>query len=112
MDNDRSLRPFDINPDCPPEDKQIIHRIIINFNTNLFLDTKPVTKHTLYEHQLAHYIPAIFFTTDQSNRNYIYQLTDENGKTITQYNNHNEYSLEQLVRIFISGHELTQDRNK
>ena len=34
------------------------------------------------------------------------------GKTITQNNNHNECTLEQLVRIFISGHELKQDRNK
>ena len=112
MNNDISLTPFDINPDCPTEDKQIIHRIIQNIKINLFRNTKTVTQHTLYKHHLSHYIPAIFLTTDQLNKNYIFQLTDENGNTITQYNNHNDHSLEQLVRIFISGHEMKQDRNR
>ena len=51
-------------------------------------------------------------TTDQLNKNYIFQLTDENNKTITQHNNHTEYSLEEIVRIFLHNHELKQDRDK
>ena len=66
----------------------------------------------MYKHHLSHCTPAIFLTTDQLNKNYIFQLPDENGNTITQYNNHNDYSLEQLGRIFISGHELKQDKNR
>ena len=66
----------------------------------------------MYKHHISHYITAIFLTTDQLNKNYIFQLADENGNTITQYNNHNDYSLEQLVRTFISGHQLKQYRNK
>ena len=94
MDNDISLTPFSVSPECTPENKRIIQNIIKNLKINLFLDTKPVTQHTLNKHHLSHYIPAICLTTDQLNKNYIFHLTDENKKTITQYNNHTEYSLE------------------
>ena len=100
MKNDISLSPFDINPDCPSEDKHIIQRLKKNIKINLFLNIKPVNQHTLYKHHLSHYIPAMFLTTDQLNKSYIFQLTDENGKTFTQYNNHTDDSLVQLVRIF------------
>ena len=53
-----------------------------------------MSQHTSYKHHLAHYVPAIILTTDQSNKNDIFQLTDKNGKTITQYDNHNEYKPE------------------
>ena len=33
-------------------------------------------------------------------------------KTITQYNNHNDYTLAEMVRILLSEHELKQDKNK
>ena len=46
-------------------------------------------------------MPAIILTTDQLNKIYIFQLTDENNKTITQYNNHTEYTLEEIVRILV-----------
>ena len=113
MDNDISLTPFSISPECTPENKQIIQNTIKNLKINLFLDTKPVThQHTLNKCHLSHYIPAICLTTDQLNKRYIFHLTDENNKTITQYNNHTEYSLEEIVRIFLHNHELKQDRNK
>ena len=92
MDNDISLTPFSISPECTPDNKQIIQKIIKNSKTNLFLDTKQVTQYTLHKHHLSHYIPAICLTTDHLNKNYIFQLTDENNKTITQYNNHANYS--------------------
>ena len=109
MDNDISLTPFSISPDCTPETKQIIQNIIKNLKINLFRDTKPVTQNTLNKHHLSHYIPAICLTTDQLNKNYIFHLTDENNKTITQGNSHTEYSLEEIVRIFLHNHELKQD---
>ena len=112
MDNDISLTPFSISPDCTPENKQIIQKIIKNLKINLFLDTKPLTQPTLNKHHLSHFIPAIFLTTDQLNKNYIFQLTDKNNKTITHYNNHTEYNLEEIVRIFLHNHELQQDRDK
>ena len=112
MDKDISLTPFSISPECTPENKQIIQEIIKNLKINLFLDTKSVTYHTLNKHHFSHYIPAIFPATDQLNKNYIFQLTDETNKTITQYSNHTEYTLEEIVRIFLHNHKLKQDRNK
>ena len=112
MDNNISLTPFSISPDCTPENKQIIQNIIKNLKINLLLDTKPTTQQTLNKHHLSHYAPAICLTTDQLNKNYIFHLTDENNKTITQYNNHTEYSLEEIVRIFLHNHEIKQDRDK
>ena len=47
-----------------------------------------------------------------SHKTYIFQQTEENGKTITQYNNHKEYNLKTIVRLFISGHELKQNKSK
>ena len=111
MDNDILLTPFSISPDCTRENKQIIQKIKKNLKINLFLDTKPVTQHTSNKHHLSRYIPAIFLTTDQLNKNYIFQITDENNKTITHYNNHTEYTLEEIVRFFIHNHELKQDRD-
>ena len=112
MDNDISLTLFSISPDCTPENKQIIQKTIKNLKIILFLDTKPITQHTINKHHLSHYIPTICLTTDQLNKNYIFHLTDENNKTITQYNNQTEYSLEEIVRIFLHNHELKQDRDK
>ena len=111
MDNDISLTTFSISPDCTPENKQIIQLIIKNLKINLFLDTKPLTQHTLNKNHLSHYIPAICLTTDQLKKNYIFQLIDENSKTITHYNNHTEYTLEEIVRIFLHNNELKQDRD-
>ena len=61
---------------------------------------------------MSHYIPAIFLTTDQLNKNYIFEFTDENNKTITYYNNHADCTLEQIVRLLIHGRGMKQDRNK
>ena len=105
MDNDISFTLFSISPECTPENKQIIQKIIKNLKINLFLDIKSVTQHTLNKHHLSHYIPAIFLTTDQLNKNFIFQLTDEINKLITQYSNHTEYTLEEIVRIFLHNHE-------
>ena len=112
MKNDISLTPFDITTDCPPGNKQIIQKIVKNLKNNLFFNIKPVTQHTLKKHQLSHHIPAIFLTTYQLNKNYIFQFTDEKNTTITHYNNHADCALEQIERLFINGHEIKQDRNK
>ena len=112
MYNDISLTPFSISPQCTPENKQIIRKITKNLKINLFLDTKLVTQHTLKKHHLSHYRPAIFLTNDQLNRNYIFEFTDENNRTITHCNNHAEYTLEQVVQLFLHGHEMKQERNK
>ena len=92
MDNDISLTLFNISPECTPENKQINQKIIKNLKINLFLDTKLVTQHTLKKHHLSHYIPVIFLTTDQLNKNYIFEFTDDNIRTITHYNNHADYT--------------------
>ena len=112
MDNDISLTPFSISPECTPEKKKIIQKIIKNLKINLFLDTKPVAQYTLNKHHLSHHIPAKFLTTDQLNKNYIFQSTDETNKIITQYSSHTEYTLEDIVRIFLHNHELKQDRDR
>ena len=112
MDNDISLTPFSISPECTPENKQTIQRIIKNLKNNLFVNLKSVTQHTLNKHHLSHYITAMCLTTYQLNKNYILQLTDENNKTITQYNNHTEYTLEEIVRIFLHNHESKRVRDK
>ena len=112
MDNDISLTPFSISPDCTPENKQMIQKIIKNVKINLFLDTKPITQHTLNKHHLSHYTPAICLTTYQLNKKYIFHLTDENNKSITQNNNNTEFSLEEIEPIFLHNHELKQDRDK
>ena len=96
MDNDISLVPFDIHLECPPEDKKFFHRNILNLKTNFFLDTKPLSQNTLFKHHLAHYIPAIILSTDQTKK-YIFHVSDENGRTITQYNNHNGCNREKIV---------------
>ena len=112
MDNDISLTPFSISPDCTLEKKQIIRKVIKNLKINLFPDTNPVTQHTFHKHHLSHYTPAIFLTTDQQNKNFIFELTDKNNKTITQYNNHTEYTLEEIVGIFLHNHESKQTEIK
>ena len=103
---------FSTSPECTPENKQIIQKIIKNLKINLFLDTKPVTQHTFNKHHLSHYTPAICLTTYQLNKKYLFHLTDENNKSITEYNNNTEYSLEEIVRIILHYHELKQDRDK
>ena len=45
---------------------------------------------TLQGNHLAHYLPSIFLSSDQANKHYIFQLTDEKGNTATHYNNRNE----------------------
>ena len=112
MDNDILLTPFNISPKCTPENKQIIQKIIKNLIINLFIDTKHVTQHSLKKHHLSHYITAIFLTTDQLNKNYVFQFTDENNRTITHSINNADYTIEQVLRLFIHGHEMKQDRNK
>ena len=79
-----SITHFDIHPDCPPNKQDLSHRIIIiNLKLNIFQETKTVQQLTLYRNHLTQYIPAILLSSDQSNKNYIFQLTDENGKTVT-----------------------------
>ena len=112
MESDISLTPFSISPECTPENNQLIQKIIKNLKINLFLDTKPVAQHTINKYPSSHYIPAIFLTTDQPNKNYIFQLTEETNKTITQHSKHTEYTLEEIVRIFLHNHELKRDGKK
>ena len=39
MTNSLSLIPFAFDDDCPDENREIIHKIIINLNNNLFKET-------------------------------------------------------------------------
>ena len=67
---------------------------------------------TTTRNRLTQCMPAILLSTYQSNKNYIFQITDENGKTVSHYNNHNENTLEEMIRVLLNEHELKQDKNQ
>ena len=76
------LIPFTISDDCPLENRETIHRILINF----FKETKHIQQIGIHRNHLAHYLPVILLGRDQLNKHYIFTLTDETKNKKTFYN--------------------------
>ena len=74
------LIPFTISDDCPLDNRETIHRIIINLKNNFFKETKHIQQIGIHRNHLAHYLPVILLGRDQLNKHYIFTLTDETKK--------------------------------
>ena len=106
------LKPFTISDDCPLENRETIHRILINLKNNFFKETKHIQQISIHRNQLAHYLPVILLGRDQLNKHYIFTLTDETKNKKTFYNFQNETKLSDMFRTFLKRHEEKQDRFK
>ena len=106
------LKPFTISDDCPLENRETIHRILINLQNNFFKETKHIQQISFHRNHLAHYLPVILLGRDQHNKHYIFTLTDETKNKKTFYNFQNETKLSDMFRTFLKRHEEKQDRSK
>ena len=106
------LIPFTISDDCPLENRETIHRILINLKNNFFKETKHIQQIGIHRNHLAHYLTVILLGRDQLNKHYIFTLTDETKNKKTFYNFQNETKLSDMFRTFLKRHEEKQDRSK
>ena len=112
MTTSQILTPFTIANDCTDENREIIHRIIINWKNNIFRETKHIQPINIHRNHLAHYTPAILLDRDHYNKNYTFTLTDEMGNRKSFYNFQNEKTLENMLKTFLKRHQDSQDRTK
>ena len=80
------LTPFTISDDCLLENREIIHKILINLKNNLFKETKHIQQISFHRNYLADYLPVILLGRDQLNKHYIFTLTDETRNKKAFYN--------------------------
>ena len=106
------LIPFTFANDCPQENREIIYRIIINLKNNFFKETKHIQQINIHRNHLVHYLPVILLDRDQYNKHYTFILTDEKGNKKISFNFQNETSLSDMFKIFLKGHEESQDKTK
>ena len=106
------LIPFTISDDCPLENRETIHRILINLKNNFFKETKHIQQISIHRNHLAKYLPVILLGRDQLNKHYIFTLTDETKNKKTFYNFQIERKLSDMFRTFLKRHEEKQDRSK
>ena len=106
------LIPFTISDDCPLDNRETIHRIIINLKNNFFKETKHIQQISIHRNHLAHYLLVILLGTDQLNKHHIFTLTDETKNKKMFYNFQNEIKLSDMFRTFLKRHEEKQDRSK
>ena len=106
------LTPFTISDDCPLENRETIHKILINLKNNFFKETKHIQQINIHRNHLAHYLPVIPLGRDQLNKHYIFTLTDETRNKKTFYNFQNETKLSDMFKTFLKRHEDSQDRSK
>ena len=106
------LIPFTISDDCPLENRETIHKILINLKNNFFKETKHIQKISIHRSHLAHYLPVILLGRDQLNKNYIFSLTNENKQKRIYYNFQNDITLPDMLKTFLKRHEESQDRTK
>ena len=95
------LIPFTTSDDCPLENRETIHRILINLKNNFFKETKHIQQISIPRNHLAHHLPVILVGTDQLNKHYIFTLTDETKNKRTFYNFQNEKNLSDMFRTFL-----------
>ena len=79
------LTPFTISDGCPLENRETIHRILINLKNNFFKETKHIQQISIHRNQLALYLPVILLGRDQHNKHYIFTLRDETRNKKTFY---------------------------
>ena len=106
------LTPFTISDDCPLENRETIHKILINLKNNFFKETKHIQKISIHRNYLAHYLPVKLLGRDQLNKHYIFTLTDETRNKKTFYNFQKETKLSDMFKTFSKRHEDSQDRSK
>ena len=106
------LIPFTISDDCPLENRETIHKILINLKNNFFKETKHIQQISIHRNHLAHYLPVILLGRDQLNKNYIFSLTNENKQKRIYYNFQNDITLPNILKTFLKRHEESQDRTK
>ena len=106
------LTPFTISDDCPLENRETIHKILINLKNNFFKETKHIQQINIHRNHLAHYLPVILLGRDKLNKHYIFTLTDETRNKRTFYNFQNETKLSAMFKTFLRRHEDSGDRSK
>ena len=62
---------------CPQENREILYRMIINLESNLFKETKHIQQINIHRNHLAHYLTVILLDGDQLKKHYTFSLTDE-----------------------------------
>ena len=112
IDTNHYLTPFTISDDCPFENRETIHKILINLKNNLFKETKHIQQISVHRNHLAHYLPVILLGRDQLNKNYIFTLTDDNRNKRIFYNYQTDIALPDILKTFLKRHEDSQDRRK
>ena len=105
MATNHFLTKFTIASDCPPENSEIIYRII-NLKNNIFKETKHIQQLNIHRNHLAHYLPLKLLDRDQLNKHYTFTLTVEKGNRRTFYNFQNETTLSDMFNIFLKRHEI------
>ena len=107
------LTPVTIASDCPQENRETIHRIIINLKNNIFKETKQIQQINFHRNHLAHYLPVKLLDRDQLNKHYTFTLMDEKeNKKKTFFNFENETTLSNMFKTFLKRNEDSQDRKK
>ena len=106
------LIPFTISDDCPLENRETIHKILINLKNNFFKETKHIQQISIHRNHLAHYLPVILLGRDQLNKHYKFTLTDETRNKKTFYKFQNETKLSDMFKTFFKRHEDSQDRSQ
>ena len=106
------LTTFTISDDCPLENRETIHKILINLKNNFFKETKHIQRISIHRNHLAYYLPVILLGRDQLNKHYIFTLTDETRNKKTFYNFQNETKLSDMFKTFLKRHEDSQARSK
>ena len=112
MTTSHFLTPFTIASDCPQENCEIIYRIIIILNNNLFKQTKDIQQINIHRNHLAHYLPVILLDREQLKKHYTFTLLDEKGNRNIFYNFRNETTLSHIFKTFLRRHEEPRDRTK
>ena len=74
------LTPFTISDDCLQENRETIHKILINLKNKFFKEIRHIQQINIHRNHLEHYLPVILLGRDQLNKHYIFTLTDETRK--------------------------------
>ena len=68
MNNNISVIQFELDPERPPDNRELVHRIIINLKLNIFHEVTKIQPLALQRYP-SRYMPAILLTNDQANKN-------------------------------------------
>ena len=68
MNNNISVIQFELDPERPPDNRELVHRIIINLKLNIFHEVTNIQPLALQRYP-SRCMPAILLTNDQANKN-------------------------------------------